>query len=178
MISKKYAADYRLENVRDKQGRLKTVAVYRGTRYTFKASPQAVRRAAVLFAFFTALSILCFGTALFLNTEVLHRFYVLFPFLGCLLPLGYLSIAVFYIFTATPPFTRERRDKICDRTAYTTILLMIFSGLSAVGATLSCVFHDAPFDWQAAIYFTAVCGLFASAAIMHRRKHCFDTVAV
>lgn len=176
MVSKKYAADYRLENVRDKQGKLKTIAVYRGTRYTFKASPQAVRRTAILYALLTAASLLCFGVTLFLNTAVMRQFYVLIPLLCCLLPLGYLTIAVIYTFTSAPPLTRERRDKICDRLAHTTLLLMFFSGVSLLGAGVACAASLATMDWQAWIFFIAMLGLFTSACVMQRKKHAFDVV--
>lgn len=176
MVSKKYAADYRLENVRDKQGKLKTIAVYRGTRYTFKASPQAVRRAATLYALLTALAVLCFGVTLFLNTAVMRQFYVLLPVLCCLLPLGYLTIAVIYTFTSKLPLTRERRDKICDRLAHTTLLLIFFSGASLLGAGVACALSLATMDWQTWIFFIATFGIFTAACVMQRKKHVFDIV--
>ncbi len=176
MVSKKYAADYRLENVRDKHGKLKTVAVYRGTRYTYKASPPAVRRAAILYALLTALSVVCFGVILFLNTAVLRLFYVLLPLLCCLLPLGYLTVAVVYTLTSSPPLTRERRDKICDRLAHTTLFLIFFSGVSLLGAGVACALAIASINWQTWIYFLATLGIFAAACIMHRKKSVFDVV--
>ena len=178
MVSKKYAADYRLENVRDKHGKLKTVAVYRGTRYTFKASPQAVRRAATLYALLTALSVICFGVILFLNTSVLRQFYVLLPVLCCLLPLGYLTIAVMYTFTSKLPLTRERRDKICDRLAHTTVLLIFFSGVSLLGAGVAVALSYATMEWQTWIYFIAVLVIFTSSCVMQRKKNVFDAVPV
>ncbi|MBE6767771.1 MAG: hypothetical protein E7549_02530 [Ruminococcaceae bacterium] len=176
MVSKKYAADYRLENVRDKQGKLRTVAVYRGTRYTFKASPQAVRRAARLYALLTAWSVLCFGVILFLNAAVLRQFYVLLPVLCCLLPLGYLTVAVIYTFTSTPPLTRERRDKICDRLAHTTVLLIFFSGVSLLGAGAAVALSLATTEWQTWVFFLAALGIFSASCVMYRKKGAFDVI--
>ena len=45
VVSRKYVGDYRLENVPDRRGKLKTVPVYRGLLFRFKAEESKVKAA-------------------------------------------------------------------------------------------------------------------------------------
>lgn len=173
MVNKKYAADYRLENVRDKHGRLKTVAVYKGPHYAFKAKAETVRRTARLFAWLTALCVLLFAGALCLNSALMRQMYVLMPFLCCMLPLGYLTVAVYYILTVPAQFTRERNDKMHDRIAKTTLFVAIFSGASVGGSLIAYFAGIVNLDIQGFLFFIAAIGLLLSALIMFRKKETF-----
>lgn len=173
MVNKKYAADYRLENVRDKNGRLKTVAVYKGRYYRFSAEPATVRREGRLYAALTGLSLLLFAAVLFLNSPLLRQMYVLMPFLFGMLPLGYLTVAVYYILTAPEKFTRERNDKMHDRIAKCTLFLAIFSGASVIGSAIACLAGIVTLDVQGMLFFVAATGLLLNALVMFRKKKTF-----
>ena len=176
MVSRKYAADYRLENVRDKNGRLKTVAVYKGRYYRFSENPETVRREGRLFALLTGLSVLLFVGALFLNSTLTRQMYVLMPFLFSMLPLGYQVVAVYYILTAPDAFTRERNDKMHDRLAKCTLFVSLFSGASLIGSAIACLVGIVTLDVQGIIFFVAATGLLLSALVMFRKKSVFKAV--
>ena len=173
MVNKKYANDYHLENTKTKRGKIKTVAVYGGPQYTFKAAADTVRRTGRLCALLTALCVLFFAAVLFLNTAVLRQMYVLFPFLCCALPLGYQSVAVLYTLTTKPPFTRERNDKMHDRLAKTSLFLMVFSAISMAGAAVAYLLKIALPDWQGFFFLAATAVLFLCAGTIYRQKAAF-----
>ena len=173
MVSRKYAADYRLENVRDKNGRLKTVAVYKGRYYRFSAKPETVQREGRLFALLTGLSALLFVGALFLNSALTRQMYVLMPFLFAMLPLGYQTVAVYYILTAPDTFTRERNDKMHDRLAKCTLFVALFSGASLVGSAIACLLRVVTPDVQGILFFVAAAGVLLCALMLFRKKSVF-----
>jgi hypothetical protein len=56
VVSRKYVGDYRLENVPDRRGKLKTVPVYRGPLFRFKAQEKRLAVAKRRLLYLTAIA--------------------------------------------------------------------------------------------------------------------------
>jgi len=176
MVTRKYTADYRLENELDpKTGRLVTRAVYRGDWFGFSAAPEAVAGLKKRDTVCGVLAALCFAAGLALNAPATRTMYVLLPFALLLFPLYYTLAGCRRLVTAKERVTREHRDKICDRLPASSLFLMILSALSAAGsvirwAALGAVWRDLLLLLAAALIF--VCGLliFLRRGLLAMRK--------
>ena len=134
MVTRKYTADYRLENSVDpRSGRIVTRPVYRGDWYRFSETREVIARVRRRFFVCTGAAALCFGLALALNAPASRTIYVLVPFALLLFPLYYTAAGCRRLATAGERVTREHRDKIYDRLCSSTLFLMVFSAASAAG---------------------------------------------
>ena len=133
MVSKKYVGDYRLENVLDEKGRLRTVPVYRGPLFRFKADEERLkrgkRRSALLLAAATAALLL----TLLLRSDILSGLWVAMPLALSLLPAVLLWMGAYERFTAGAKLPRDKCDRIHHRFAAWSIVLAALSALSLMG---------------------------------------------
>ena len=134
MISGKYAADYRLENeLNPRNGKLRTVTVYRGPLFSFVRSEAIIKKMRLLYPLLTGLSVLIYAGLLFTNTAAGHTFYVMLPIAPLCFPLLYAMAGCWRLLTAKAQVTREHRDKTQNRLAATSACMMGFSGASVIG---------------------------------------------
>ena len=133
MVSKKYVGDYRLENVPDRRGKLKTVPVYRGPLFRFKAKEkqlaEAKRRSLILTALISAALLV---TMLF-RWEILSRIYVVMPLILCILPTVLLWMGIYNLFTAGSAVPRDKCDRIHNRFVGWSVVLLVLAALSLIG---------------------------------------------
>lgn len=135
MQSRKYVDDYRLDNVLDANGKLRTVSVYAGDWYGFVLSGCALVRlktvcaAASLIAAVSAIFPLC------RSVPVMRAWYVCLPAVFALLPAGMAVGSAVYILTAGEKVTREHRDKSTDRMKGASAGLLILSAITLAGET-------------------------------------------
>lgn len=146
MVSSKYASDYRLENVvNPKTGKLVTKAVYRGDWFKFLKPAELVKKRKVLFTLLTFAVTALFIAALLLtgvserneDVKALNQLYVFLPFVGMVFPIYYLCGAAFRLWRATDKVTRSNKDKICNRFASCSVILMGLAGASLIGHIVS-----------------------------------------
>jgi hypothetical protein len=133
MVNKKYAADYRLENVVDRSGRLKTVPVYRGVYYRFAAGEAELRRGKRRSTILLSAASGALLLTLLIPSSLLQRIYAVMPLILCLLPAVLLWTSLYAALTAGEKVNREQRDRICDRLAAWSMVLAILAAVSLVG---------------------------------------------
>lgn len=133
MSSRKYAGDYRLENV-ERGGKLKAVAVYRGKRYRLadRAAFERVmpRLIGLATAFWLAQLI-----ALLLRTQCAHIIYVIMPMVFAMLPFWMACKAIYSAVSGSRGtyFTREQSDKLQSRLAGGSVIAAALTGASFIG---------------------------------------------
>jgi len=133
MVSRKYTGDYRLENVLDAGGQLKTVPVYRGPYFRFTASAEVIRRTKLRLLILTLISSIALLAALLIPADVLRHLYAILPLVFCLPPAVLIWQSVWIIFRAGEKARREDRDRICDGLRAWSLVLLILSVLSLIG---------------------------------------------
>ncbi len=179
MLNKKYVGDYRLENVKDKNGKLVTRPVYKGAWYVFVNGADNVRQETRLIAVLTAAAIVFFAVSLlfYSNKGFTAQYYTLIPFLVCVFPLMYLCIAVYNLIKVTrrDPVraTREENDKMSDRVAKCTFVMMLLSGWNLCGIVLAYILKlagkearpvvtgDIVFSLSSALFFAVIVFIFS-----------------
>ena len=165
----KYAEDYHLENELGRNGKLKTVPVYHGPYFRFAAGEGTVRRAKLLYS---ALSLLCLFAALaplLMDTGMARSRFVVLPLVLCLLPVTQLLMGVWRLLTAGEQVTREHRDKLYDRFAGWSMVLLLLSALSLPGQAAYCL-HGSLEGADLAVTACTVVLISASAVLFARKK--------
>ena len=133
MVSRKYVGDYRLENVTDRRGKLKTVPVYRGPRFRFTADEKTLKAAKKRCLALTVLLTAALLATLLLHSELLQRIYVVMPLVLSILPAVFLWTGLYHLFTAGPALPRDKSDKIHNRFAGWSVVLLALCVLSLIG---------------------------------------------
>lgn len=133
MVSRKYVGDYRLENVPDRRGKLKTVPVYRGPLFRFKAEESKVKAAKRRCLLLTLLETAALLITMILHSEMLTRIYVVMPLVLCILPTVLLWMGLYNLFTAGETVPRDRCDRIHNRFAGWSVVLLVLSAFSLIG---------------------------------------------
>lgn len=133
MVSRKYVGDYRLENVPDRRGKLKTVPVYRGPLFRFKAENGVVKAAKRRLLLLTALVTAALLATMLLRAECLTRIYIVMPLVLSILPAVLLWMGVYNLFTAGESVRRDQSERIYNRFAGWSVVLAVLSALSLIG---------------------------------------------
>ncbi len=133
MVSRKYVGDYRLENIPDRRGKLKTVPVYRGPLFRFKAEETVLKRAKLRCLILTAAASAALLTTMLIHTELLQRLYVVMPLILCLFPAVMLWTGVYHLYTAGKTVPRDKCDKMHARFAGWSVVLLVLCVLSLLG---------------------------------------------
>lgn len=137
MSFRKYVGDYRLENVPDKSGKLKTVAVYKGDGYDFSASDEEVSAVRPLMIACVLLFWAAQFIALLLNTRCARCMWVLMPQGFSLLAFGFATVGVWMFLRAQVPMTREYAERMRDRFSGGSFMAMMLNGAALIGALIA-----------------------------------------
>lgn len=133
MIPKKYASDFKLENVTDRKGRVVSKPVYHGDYYGFKCDKEEVAVLKRQFAVVTILEVALYLVALALNVPSSRIAYVSLPFFALSFPLIGQADAVFAFYRSGEKMTRMERDKITEKLASWMFVVTCLAVSSAVG---------------------------------------------
>lgn len=143
MFNKKYVGDYRLENEKNKKGKQVTKAVYKSAYFVFEKPEDEVKSAVRVLTVLTALAAAAFVIALvfYSNKGFSAQYYTLIPFALCVFPLMYLGFAVFalnkFLRGSDRRATREQKDKMHERVAKSSFVIMLLSGWNLCGIILA-----------------------------------------
>lgn len=170
LASKKYVSDYRLENQPSpKNGRVKTVPVYRGQCYVYDADRPSLRQSQIFFTVATAISLAAFLLVLMLNAPCGHAMYVMMPFSALVFPLFFAAASCLRLWQKGEWFTREHRDKTGQRLNTCALVMAILSCMSLVGHIVyACVTGFAAKDFISLACAAVV--LCAAASMLSRRR--------
>lgn len=133
MVSRKYASDYRLENIKTKSGKIVTKPVYRGDLFGFSKPKAEVKKLKYIFLISTIIEWLLFLASLLINTRSGRAMYVSLPFLALAFPLLGQSDAVWTFVSAKDGVTRMVKDKITEKLISWIFMVLFFSVCSAIG---------------------------------------------
>lgn len=139
MASHKYLGDYRLENI-EKNGKLKTVAVYRGKYYDF-VDPAAIERARVKLLVCAGIFWLTLLVALTLPSDWGHIVFVIMPMVFAMLPFWFVSMGLYAAYYAKRPLRREQAEKVQPRFAGGSVIAAALSGASLTGSFVAYFTH-------------------------------------
>jgi len=137
MSFRKYAGDYRLENVPGKSGKLKTVAVYKGDGYGFSAPAEEIAAARPMMIVGVLLFWAAQFTALLLNTRCARCMWVLMPQAFSLLAFGLATVGAWMFLRAKVPMTREYAERMRDRVSGGSFMAMLLNGAALIGAIIA-----------------------------------------
>lgn len=137
MAKYKYAGDYRLENVLDRNGKMTTVSVYRGTYYRFLAPDATVRLMKRLYLEIYIVALACWFALLCMNLRRTNfGWLVLVPMALAAIAVLFEGCAMWRLATAGDKVTREHNDKLYGRVASASTAHMILGGIGLVGSIL------------------------------------------
>ncbi len=137
MVSRKYAGDYRLENVRNKNGKLVTKAVYRGEIFGFERPEEEVRRTRRIFLVSTVCEWVFLIAFLFINSDKGRVMYVSLPMIAAAFPLLGQSDTVGLLYRKSGEYKREEKDRVTERLVSYLFISFFFALCSAVGHTVA-----------------------------------------
>lgn len=132
LFTRRYVGDYRLENVRDSRGKLRTVPVYRGTRFRFE---EANRRARLLAP--AVIASAAEAPLLAVNSDLMRTWFVSAPIVLGLIPLILLWTVVVRLFTVKREFRREDRDLFENRFPVSTLLFGVLNAAAAITGSIA-----------------------------------------
>ncbi len=153
MSFRKYAGDYRLENVTGRSGKLKTVAVYKGDGYAFAASPEELSAVKPVVIACVLLFWAAQFVALLLNTRCARCMWVLMPQAFALLAFGFATVGAWMFLRAQVPMTREYAERMRDRFSGGSFMAMMLNGAALIGAIIAAfLYRDELFIPQDVVY--------------------------
>ena len=139
MASHKYLGDYRLENI-EKNGKIKTVAVYRGKNYAF-VDPAALSRSRTRLLACGGVFWLAQALALTLPSDWGHLVFVIMPMVFAMLPFWFASAGLYTAYYVRPPLRREQAEKVQSRFAGGSLMAALLSGASFTGTFVAFFTH-------------------------------------
>lgn len=177
MVSRKYTKDYRLENTIGPNGKIITVTVYCGKYFAFSEDMSTLLQARKKMF----VSLLCywafFWIGLVFNSGSMRQLYVALPYFFGFLPAIYLTSSVIYLnkYTRRPPekgFTREQRDKLCDRMAQSSFAALILSVVSTVGMVIFFILkYKSIGGLKDIVVLVSIAVMATSTAIIFKNRH-------
>lgn len=137
MVSRKYASDYRLENVEGKDGKTKTIAVYRGDLFDWVVSKEEVEKIKRIFIFSTIIEWVLLLISLSLNTDKGRVAYVSLPLIAVAFPLLGQTDCLFVLRKAEKGVERKDKDKVSEKLVSYVFVTLFLSSCSAIGHVIS-----------------------------------------
>lgn len=160
MVTRRYTADYRLENRLTASGRLRTEAVYCGRYFAFDAPPETVARMRRVYTVCTALALAALAGMLSLPAPVGHAWYAVLPAAAGVFPAGMCAASLLRLWRAGGRCTREHRDKTGQRYAAASFFVMLTGAAGLAGSLVFAVREGAGgFD----LLFSALAAVYAAA---------------
>lgn len=169
MSSKKYANDYRLENVKNKKGKIVTKPIYRGDIYYFEREESVVSKRKITILVFTILEVIIFISALFLNSASGRVVYILLPYLLVAFPLLGQIDGVYTLFNIKSGCTRAEKDKVESKLVSYFFLTMIFSFSSVLGHIVHAFISGEDVVDLFYLFLTLIIGALSLSAFLFRK---------
>ena len=133
MVSRKYRDDYRLENVKRKDGRVVTTVVYKGELFVFKKAGEELKKIKRIFILTTVIEWVVFFLSLFLNTDKGRVVYISLPLIAIAFPLLGQSDVLLLLLKDKKGYTRLEKDRITERLVSFIFISFFFSLCSLIG---------------------------------------------
>ena len=139
MVSGKYAGDYRLENVKNRNGKTVTKAVYRGEIFGFEKTGDDLKRTRGIFLISTVCEWIFLIAFLLINSDKGRVMYVSLPLIAVAFPLLGQSDIVSLLYRRSGEYKRQEKDRITERLVSYVFISLFLSFCSAVGHVVAWV---------------------------------------
>ncbi len=133
MRFKKFVTDYTFKQVIVENGRKKTITDYIGPAFVFSAEPEKLHRSKMICAVLAACCVAAVLVPLLVISPIIHCWYAMVPLILALIAVLNLSMCVGRALTVKSWVTRKQKDRITERLAPWSLVLIILSALSAIG---------------------------------------------
>ncbi|MBE6753499.1 MAG: hypothetical protein E7559_03980 [Ruminococcaceae bacterium] len=161
MSFRKYAGDYRLENIPDKKGVLKTEVVYRGAYYRFTGSAEELASAKPRLVVGGLLFCIAQIISVTLNTRCARCMWVILPQSFAILAGALMAAGIWTLLRAPERMTREYAEKTHNRINGGSLMAMLLSGAAFISSVISAIVYRAELMLPADIFYIIL--LFVSA---------------
>lgn len=135
-MPKKYIKDYGIERQLAPGGKMRAVAVYRGDWFRFSAAPEALKKTRILYLTLSIASTVLIVFLLCTTNWFDNIGYVTLPAALLSIPVLYLCLCTWRIWTAAGPVTREHQEKAQVRMSPTSVFGMALSAVCTAGCVL------------------------------------------
>lgn len=140
MISTKYTKDYSVSYELSARGRLVPTAIYSGSYYRFAAEPEAVAAARKRLLLLLIPSVLVLIALLSTNLAYPKDAQVwLLPVFFSLIPMAFVILGTWRVFTVGETFIHKRRDQIENRFPPALLFYMLFCAAGFVTSVIAAV---------------------------------------
>lgn len=178
MVTNKYANDYRLENILGKNGKLVTVAVYRGLYFRFTAPQDTIRRMKIIYPAAFAVSMAAWLALMCVNLRgVAWSWSVLVPMAIGVIAMLFEGCAVWRLCTAGEKVTREHNDKLYTRMASSSACHMVLGGIGLIGSVIVLCINSFRWTYVLALLATAVFEAGGIVMFRFRKNLVMDVIA-
>ena len=175
MISTKYTKDYSVSYELSARGRLVPTAVYSGSYYRFALDPEGVAAAKK-----RLLMILIPTLALLIALLSVNRVFPqsvqiwLLPVFFSVIPLAFVILGVWRVFTVQETFIHKRRDQIENRFPPAMLFYMVFCA-AGFGTSIAAAVISGVTVWKL-LYVVGVLALTVLAALLFRQRVYWKTL--
>ena len=139
MVSRKYAGDYRLENVKNRNGKIVTRAVYRGEIFGFEKTGDDMKRTRRILLISTLCEWAFLIAFLLINSDKGRVMYVSLPLIAVAFPLLGQSDIVSLLYRRSGEYKRQEKDRITERLVSYVFISLFLSFCSAAGHVVAWV---------------------------------------
>ncbi len=137
---RKYSKDFKIEVVKDKNGREKTKAVYYGPYFEVSLDEKELHYYKLTgFLFLLVIGVIHVGAGFAANLGM-YQFYVALPYVAVFLPLFYLALGIFHIPHEKRSYRRDEVGLSFDQIRTSSVGLLITLGLGILGEIAFLVF--------------------------------------
>lgn len=109
-----------------KTGKVKRKMIYTGPLYRWELPKEALKKLRVRFLLLCVAGWMIFIGSMLFYSNLSRIWYVILPYACLLLVFSFFSAAVYNLFTAKQPMSREVKDKTCDRLKGSSMVGMVF----------------------------------------------------
>ena len=174
MISSKYTKDYSVSYELSARGRLVPTATYAGSYYRFVKEPAeqaAARKRLILLLVPTILAMIVLLSVNRVFPQVVQIW--LMPVFLSVIPMAFVVLGVWRIFTAKEPFIHKRRDQIENRFPPALLFFMIFCAVGFATSVVALIL--AGFTVPRLLYVAGVLVLAALSVFLFGLRGCWKT---
>lgn len=133
MLSSKYVKDYRMDTETTSTGKVKRKMVYVGPFYTWDLEGKVFAGLRRRYTLSVLAGWVCFLGSMLFYSKLSRLWYVILPYTFLILVLFFATCAVWNLYFAGQPMTRECKEKTWDRMRSSSVMGMLCCVVTAVG---------------------------------------------
>ncbi|MGN1148276.1 MAG: hypothetical protein ACI4TB_07625 [Lachnospiraceae bacterium] len=160
MLSSKYVKDYRMDTEMTKSGKVKRKMIYTGPLYRWELSEEVLKKLRLRYLLLCVAGWIIFIGSMLFYSNLSRIWYVILPYACLLLVFSFFSAAVYNLFTAKQPMSREVKDKTFDRLKGSSLVGMVFCAGAFAGEVAARIVFQEFGGWGDGLFMAATILLF------------------